>query len=75
MWNQYLSIINKRKGEIEINQTIEKFRDRKKKKKKKEQSIEEKRKKAKDHTFQLKAFLHSDLPIPFALFRLANIPP
>ena len=29
LWNQYLSIINKRKREIEINQTINNFRDRK----------------------------------------------
>ena len=27
LWNQYLNIINKRKREIEINQTLEKFRD------------------------------------------------
>ena len=127
LWNQNLSIINKRKREIEINQTIKKFRDRKylscelkdnhrshksvlcfsmsfsqpsyawlwswkgrkrvwevlggsfphlpityikNLEERKKEINKSKRKKAKDHTFQLKAFPHSDLPIPLCSIQI-----
>ena len=37
-----------------------------------EKYIEAKRKKAKDHTFQLKAFPHSDLPIPLCSIKIGR---